>query len=297
MTQLTLDFLARQANEEAPFQPDVRQQALTERHLEPNKDAIFSDLLRLRAEFDCSIEHSLHQHPRLDQYPTGFCLEITKGVLRLINRELANPTTPAMHALRRFCEQGGCAKRVWGNLRHQYFQNAIQIGSLYVDVANDSVDRNKPKVEILPMSAANFYPLSDYDSYSGLAERYWKAQAYPNRYLPPLAPLFPLLLVYPNGKIQLHSAYQMLLYQNMLSDFTLAEEAIFSGSFQDRRLPSEILQQLPGRWKPHLNNLQLSTSPVQDDELRQSFTEARETQLRLDAIRCQNMLNLFQRLS
>ena len=42
-------------------------------------------------------------------------------------------------ALRAFLRAGGTLRRVWGDLRGQFFQNAFQLGTLYLDVANDSV--------------------------------------------------------------------------------------------------------------------------------------------------------------
>ena len=295
MPQLTLDFLARQATHEAPVAPDGRQRQLTGRLLKPHLKALEADLLRLRAEYDETIAQQ--SDPNLARYPIGFCLEICKGVLALIQRELAAPTTPGIKALHRFIAEGGLAKRVWGDLRGQYFQNAIQIGSLYVDVANDSVNPAKPKIEILPLHQAGFQALSDYDSYARLAESYWHARVYPNRYLPHLAPLYPLLLVYPSGKIQLHSSYQTMLYQNLLSDFALAEQALFQGGWRDRRLPEadllrleQAVRQLPS---PGAN---FHPETVDDASLASIFRKVRASQLRLDAERCQVLLDLARKL-
>jgi hypothetical protein len=38
-------------------------------------------------------------------------------------------------------------KKVFVLLKGRYFQNALQLGNLYVDVANDTVDTAKPKLE------------------------------------------------------------------------------------------------------------------------------------------------------
>src|SRR5690606_19111862 len=130
------------------------------------------------------------------------------------------------------------------------------------------------------------------------AEVYWQARVYPNRYLPELAPVFPLLLVYQNGRIQPHSAYQTMLYQNLLSDFVLAERVLFEGEWRDRRLPEEDRLRL----EQSLRKVQASAAdaPVQavaDATLKEIFRAARASGLRLDAERCQTLLNEAQRVT
>lgn len=297
MTRLTLDFLEHQAFQEAPFHPDAQQIRLTEQLLSVGQDALLQTLWRLRDRFDAGIQESLNAHPRLSSYPTGFCLEITKGVMHLLNQEIAAPTTPVMQALRTFIAEGGRAKRIWGNLRHQYFQNAMQLGSLYVDVANDSVDIRKPKIEILPMAESNLHPLQDFDAYTALAERYWKGRAYPNRYCPRIAPVFPMLLVFPDGKFQLHSCYQMMLYQNLLSDFALAERAILSGAFADRRLSGSEWVQLQTQLADVDFADDVCVQALDDSAMCTLFAEARSSALRFDADQLQLHLDLAQRFN
>lgn len=297
MTQLTIDILERQAFEEAPFQPDALQDRLTRELLGIGQDTLLQDLWRVRDRFDASIGETLKGHARLSNYPTGFCLEITKGVMQLLNQEIAAPTTPAMHALRRFIANGGRAKRIWGDLRHEYFQNAMQWGTLYIDVANDSVDRRKPKIEILPMSASNLYALQDFESYAVLAERYWKGRIYPNRYCPQLAPMFPLLLRFADGRYQLHSCYQMLLYQNLLSDFALAEQAILDSPYADRRLTHTEWQALQRQCERARIADTLHEQALPDVAMLALFSEARGAQLRFAGEQLQARLDQAQRFN
>ena len=65
---------------------------------------------------------------------------------------MENWESPVERAIREFIGKGGAFRSVWGVLREQYFQNAIQLGGLYVDVSNDTVVVTKPKVEILPIA-------------------------------------------------------------------------------------------------------------------------------------------------
>lgn len=290
MQRLTLSFIAEQAEKEAPSTPDVEQRSLSHEFLWPALDSLELDLLRLRAEFDRAI---LHGNPALAQrYPIGYCREISSGVLGLLKKEMEVAKSAGIVALRRFCEAGGVIRPVWGDLRHSYFQNAWQIGDLYVDVANDSVLRTKPKVEILAFDNAEFYAIKDYESYARLAETYWHARAIPNRYLPQLAPLYPLLLVYPNGRIKLHSPYQTPFYQNLLSNHELAEQWIFSSTWNAARLSADELSCLAGAVKGVADPaLQFYSEPIADISMRQAFEQSRAMELRFDAPRCQALIN------
>ena len=92
-----------------------------------------------------------------------------------------------------FVAEGGWLRSVWGVLREQYFQNALQMGTLYVDVSNDTVVVTKPPVEILPMEASGLVAVRDLAHFRQTAERYWGATLYANHLVPTLAPLLPMM--------------------------------------------------------------------------------------------------------
>lgn len=296
MQRLTLSFIADQAEKEAPSTPDVEQRSLSREFLWPALDSLELDLLRLRAEFDRAI---LHVNPTsAQQYPIGCCREISNGVLGLLKKEMKVAKSAGIVALCRFCEAGGVIRPVWGDLRHSYFQNAWQIGDLYVDVANDSVVRTKPKVEILAFDNAEFYAIKDYESYARLAETYWRARAIPNRYLPQLAPLYPLLLVYPNGRIKLHSPYQTPFYQNLLRNHELAQRFILASTWSAARLSETELVCLDGLVKVVQSpNLKFHSTPLPDVSIERVFEESRAVELCFDAQRCQGLINLTQAIN
>lgn len=291
MPNLTLEFLTQQAEQESIYPVDDQQRELCQRWLWPNVEALNEDFLRLRLEFDRSFAPA-PQPGR--NYPIGYCREISVGVFNLLQKAIAVPQTSGISALRNFCAAGGRFKRVWGDLRHSYFQNAFQAGDMYIDVANDSVVITKPKVEVLPLEKADFFPLNDFESYARLAETYWKGQVYPNRYLPHLAPVFPILLVYPNGHIKLHSQYQTPLYLNLVHDFSLAEHFLLCGEGSKRKL---TLQQLAQLERQVGTNAELQFAPLNDDALAGIFNNARNTGLRLDATRLQVLLDQTVRIN
>ena len=280
--KLTLDFIKQQAEEEQLIPTNFKQVKLTKKFLLPHIRELQDDMLSLRLQFDREFEQA--RHPKKGEYPKGYCYEITKGVKELLVHELQAPKTLGIGALRDFCLNGGLAKRVWGNLRHEYFQNAFQFGDLYVDVSNDTVTITKPKVAILPLAKARFYSISDYDIYAGLAEKYWKGNIYPNRLLPELAVLFPIFFVSADGKLEAHANYQTILYRNMQLDFALAERFLTKGRFQDRVLPENHAKRLISEF----GGLEM---PVSNDDLKRHFAAARQSELRLDAVRCQLLLD------
>ncbi|WP_085617190.1 hypothetical protein [Thalassospira alkalitolerans] len=288
MTQnavLSLDFIKGQAEEEQIIPTNFKQVKLTKKFLLPRVKDLHDDMLRLRRQYDQ--EFYLTDHPKKDAYPKGCCYEITKGVKTLLERELQSPKTVGLVALRDFCLHGGIAKRVWGNLRHQYFQNAFQFGDLYVDVSNDTVTITKPKVEILPLGKARFFPITDYDIYANLAEKYWNGKVYPNRILPELAVMFPVFFVSAEGELQLHANYQTILYRNMQFDFALAEKFLIKGAFQDRILPDRYVDQLTKKFG-------VLEAALSNNDIKRYFEIARQSELRLDAVRCQLLLDQAQ---
>lgn len=180
----------------------ARQAVLTARFLAPvlaGLDALFR---HLRAGLDDDLRRA--QPTRGGKpYPLGQCLEIAKAVLARLDGAapagLPAEAARAWAALADFRAAGGEVRRAWGDLRGQYFQNALIVGVLYVDAANDTVVVTKPPVEILPLDAVDFRPVRDYAHFARIAARYWGVTSLPNHLLPDLAPYLPLIQLAPNG--------------------------------------------------------------------------------------------------
>ena len=100
--------------------------------------------------------------------------------------------------IREFVGKGRAFRSVWGVLREQYFQNAIQLGGLYVDVSNDTVVVTKPKVEILPIEVSGLVNVRDIAHFRQTAEHYWGTTIYANHLVPSLAPLMPMMSASPD---------------------------------------------------------------------------------------------------
>ena len=200
-----------------PNEPRVEnreeQQALTDRFLQSARPELESFLLVLRSRIDAQLQR-LQPEKQGKPYPSGQCLEITQAVQRHLEqldpRSFAGPSRLGCDALRQFQENGGSLRQVWGDLRGEYFQNAFLAGTLYLDVANDTVVPTKPKIEILPFAESGLIPIADYRHFSRLAIRYWKGLIFPNHLIPGLAAFFPLLSIVPDGRVRFQSSAEYM---------------------------------------------------------------------------------------
>lgn len=193
-----------------PAPVDPCQAALTARFLWPAEAALMDLFTALRAETDRELGPRLP--PLGDKpYPLGRCREIAMDVFARLGRRLVAPDHPGLAALAGFLGAGGVGRVVWGALRDEYFQNAMQFGAAYVDVANDTVDPAKPPVEIREMSAARLYAVDGPGHFARIARSYWQAEIFANHVLPSLAPLFPLFTSMAGGgpKLQAESDYMI----------------------------------------------------------------------------------------
>lgn len=213
---------------------DPRMQSLVEHFIEPNVDAIVRDMFALRTETDRTlIERFAGQVEPVPEgeepksYPVSYCLEITRHMLHLMSRAPAPDHMTGLRALHDFIRAGGLVKRVWGALRGTYFQNAIQVGSYYLDVANDTVNPAKDDVEMLPLAASGFRSIESYFEFEDVARLYWKCHTIPNLYFPNLAPFFPLITFSKRGMIRLDSVNAYMFPMNIVRSFAPAREFVF----------------------------------------------------------------------
>ncbi|WP_067102641.1 hypothetical protein [Marinomonas atlantica] len=171
-------------------------------------------------------------------YPLGQCLEISQAFeVAFAQLEPSKLSTPehviAFQAIKAFIAAGGEFRQVWGDLRGEYFQNAFLLGSWYVDVANDTVDRNKPSVEVLPFAESGLRPIQNFAHFAVIAKRYWGAASLPNIVYPELAPYVPLIILQPNAGPQLHGMFDYMIALTQRSEFAMSEQAISELSFPE----------------------------------------------------------------
>lgn len=245
-----------------PAEPGIanpeRSQRLTVEYLLPNLSEIEAFLLELRRRVDRElIESSPYKYGK--PYPLSQCLEISKAVKAQLEtveaNQLSGPVLKGSVALRGFLGAGGEMRRVWGDLRGSYFQNAFQVGTLYIDVANDTVVPTKPKVEILPFEQSGLNAIKDYSHFARIAESYWDVNAWPNHVVPELAPLFPLLIETQGGGFELRDMGGYMMGLNLNRVFGPAEAYLSRGV-----LPEDVRERAARDLKPLLSGLPKSAS-------------------------------------
>jgi len=220
----------------------------------PWSDAAFlEDLLRLRKETDAALQSpgfGRTQATRID-YPKGACKPIRDHALtRLLTWPKSDASRPAWQAFSRFRSLGGVIKGIWGIQKGVYFQNAIQAGDLWVDLANDTVDLSRPPVEVCRLADAQFEAVESFERFAEVARTYWDIESYPNHVLPAVAAVLPLLLVSSRGLVRLATP-TTLLPRNVRLDFSLAETFLERGPWAARKLPDLVLDRLEKAFRTH----------------------------------------------
>ena len=210
--------------------------ALTDKYITSHVDDIVRDMFELRREADAHFRLAIAKgaglaadagtNAKSANYPVSFCLEITRHMLTLMSREPAPAHMTGLKAMHDFVRAGGPVKRVWGALRGGYFQNAIQVGTFYLDVANDTVNVNKPKVEMLPMASANFNNIGSYFEFARVGEAYWQARILPNIWFPNIAPFLPAIVFYDDGTMRIEARTSYMFPMNLVKGLTPAHDFI-----------------------------------------------------------------------
>lgn len=212
---------------------------MTSRFLRPALPALEALFLEIRAETDTALGPNAPARYGA-AYPVGYCREIALDVLGRLRARIVSPRHPGERAIKAFLDHGGTGRRVWGALRGQYFQNAFQFGGLYIDVSNDTVNIHKPKVEIMPMAESGFERIRDAAHFADIAGKYWGMRIFGNFGVPSLAPILPMVGVYPSGVVQLQSNAQWMTDLFRGADFALSEAWIA----QAEPPPASILEAL-----------------------------------------------------
>jgi hypothetical protein len=226
---------------------DPAQERVTSTRLIPGIDAL---LQNLRGHRD-AVDREFHRRgpaspgdfpvavgePTLATYPIGFCREIRD---RVWERALADPAFRAL--------VGGevILKKVFVLLKGQYFQNAVQLGNLYVDVANDTVWIDKPKLEWAPVTEVVFENADTWPRFNDVARRYLQVELYPNRLFPLGFPAAPFFAIRPSGRIDLFFAQDILFLKDVAEGMRRAHEVLVDATFTTRRLP-RAYEELVGR--------------------------------------------------
>ena len=214
---------------------------VTQRFLEPRLSAVMARLSVLRAEVDAAHAERIRAaaqrtasdvgaYGEIDwsRYPIGFCRHIREAVLERL------PGEPIFQEL---LKAGVVIKPVFIFLKGTYFQNALQIGNYYVDVANDTVFPEKPKLEWAPIDQVDFENLDTWPRFVAVAEHYLKVALYPNTLFPLAFPAAPFFAIRSNGRIDLLLAQHQIAIKDLGDDLRRTRALLDDNALMSRRLP------------------------------------------------------------
>lgn len=243
------------------------QEAVTRERLLPRIGDILEHVRRRRAAVDSVYAEirakagdraTPHGEAHAATYPIGFCLQIRDRVFDLLAadpefRALIGPDT--------------LFKRVHILLRDAYFQNAMQIGNLYVDAANDTVDPRKDKLDWAPADKLDYRNCESWEQLHDVAHRYLGVELYPNLLFPLAFPVAPFFMIRPSGRIDLFP--QSLVFLKDLGDGMRRAKALLRDPrLTARRLPDAYETLLRRTFDANLRaNFPLAFEPTAPDDL------------------------------
>lgn len=230
---------------------DPAQESLTVSRLIPAMSAILDRLRVHRDAVDRIYEAQRQAHPNavtpdtnalpLSQYPVGFCRHIRDDVW---HRALADPD------FRRLLTPGLVLRKVFILLKGQYFQNAMQVGNLYVDVANDTVWVHKPKLEWMHIAEVDYRNVESWDYFAEIAESYLEIKLFPNFFFPFAFPVSPFLAIRPEGRLTLLFAQDALFLKDLAEGMPRIRALLANETWMNRRLPPAYAELLERTFTP-----------------------------------------------
>lgn len=238
-----------------------KQVELTNQYILPVIARLMSDVTGMRQMFDKHFltqqknkkqaNPTLHGIKTIAEYPKGYCEDIRNGVFKLLEKH------PFILAMR---EKGVLFQQVYVILNYQYFQNGLQLGNLWIDVANDTVNPTEPRIYYKNIQDLNYQNLYDYENYALVAEKYLHLKLFPNTIFPNIAPRFPFFAIDSQGICHLFNHQEIIFYKDILEQFKLHDQFLNS-PFAKRVLPPAyealIINHLHNMYKecPPLKNL------------------------------------------
>ena len=198
---------------------DRSQAKVTEGVLLPSMPRVIEALERARRAVDAEMRARAATATRIGpsdvpgavtiaDYPVGFCQVIRDAVRARLCDD------PEWRAIVR---RGVVVRDVFVILKGRYFQNAMQVGNLYVDVANDTVDPSKHWLEWAPVREVQYENVTDIARIAEISSAYHGCTVHPNTLFPLLGPVVPLLAVRSNGRVDLLDAAPAVFVKDLRS--------------------------------------------------------------------------------
>lgn len=250
------------------------QESLTARLLLPAIDEILEHLALLRAEVDAQYAPKVelarqrtqskdYSELSIANYPFGFCSEIRNEVLA---RMLTSPYFSALQ------KRGVALHSVFIFLRGIYFQNAIQLGNLYIDAANDTAHLEKPKLDWAPIRKLDYENLNSWSRFATVATEYLKVQLYPNFYFPLAFAAAPFLAINSSGNLSLLLAQNIIFHKDIAEGMPRILSLLEDSTWMSRQLPEPYAALLKNHCASNIfETFPLEYSPCDPQHLRSTI--------------------------
>jgi len=237
------------------------QAKLSASEVEPRVDAILERLAEHRAAADEHFGKQIEASKKRGddgrysdviwaRYPFGFCRHIRDAVFdRLLNDRY----------FQELKEKGILLKPIFIFLRGSYFQNAIQIGNYYFDVANDTVVTTKPKLDWAPVSELDYENVDSWQRFAHVARKYLTVELYPNLCFPLIFPAAPFFAIHEDGTIQILLVQWQVLLKDLGDDMRRTLNLLNDNEHLERALPPAYQSLLENKFGGNLYN----TFPVE----------------------------------
>jgi hypothetical protein len=168
-----------------------------------HREAVDADL---RSELAAGHPVPNAPNPSEGAYPHGFCFAICARVFERLSKE------PLVQG---FVAAGVIWKTVYFIQHGRLFQNAVQCGDDLLDAANNTCSPEFEPVVCSPLEEVNWENLRDYRQTATVAEKYYKARLFPNRFFPLLFPVAPFLRLGEGGDIAIFWHEHLLFFQDI----------------------------------------------------------------------------------
>ncbi|MDQ7032515.1 MAG: hypothetical protein Q9M37_07340 [Desulfonauticus sp.] len=282
--KMFFDFL-RQYTRRKDVVLSIKQDRLTRKYLMPYLDSIKKFFSYFRELYDEEIKKLQQQksdnvtkkHPystSINEYPIGFCHLITDSVFKSVQKVGLESMFSKV-----FKTDEIVFKQIYVILDDKYFQNAMQLGSLYIDVANDTFDVKKEKIVVKHIRSVNYKNFRNYEIFAKVAEKYLNIKLYPNKYFPELYEIFPLIYFSKEYGYNFFDYNLSMFLRDMASDFNLSDKFRQSDFYKNNELPEEGIRFL-SKFVENYSNFNLRELVLQV----KSFKDLREFRERLGDI-------------
>lgn len=132
---------------------------------------------------------SLQKQP----FPKGYCFHITHIFDKYLNQKIGSQELWIKH-LEAYLKKGGFFRKVWGIDKESYFQTALQIGPIILDISYNTVTLTKPKVDWQLLGPdCVFREVRDWEDYLTIKSSYHQTEIYSNTVFPTIQHDFPVI--------------------------------------------------------------------------------------------------------